>query len=285
MGIQEDNAGMSDTFVVGQDVEVKIGAGWFRGVVTDVTRESVTVLEASPPGGGAASARRAPGYAGAWSKVRLTDGRCPDVRAVTVPGPTVRTEPLDAVGLGHLRSVGVQGPTVPTGSGAPSGATGMARPSRCPTCTSPDPKRHPAMQLGGEVQLCRDPFHPALPDAKGWPPILRRAFGLERTRVPVVILFRITKVGSRRPDGTIGSHHTRVLRALCLDTELRFEEWLHDPLIGEDAWRTVDLAIETTNRLGWTLALAFAAANPALHSGPGPGRVTLDLGQIEGPNL
>lgn len=32
--------------------------------------------------------------------------------------------------------------------------------SRCPTCESPDPRRHPSMQPdGGEVQPCRDPWH------------------------------------------------------------------------------------------------------------------------------
>lgn len=33
------------------------------------------------------------------------------------------------------------------------------RSARCPSCDSPDPKRHPAMQHGGEVQLCFDAWH------------------------------------------------------------------------------------------------------------------------------
>lgn len=30
---------------------------------------------------------------------------------------------------------------------------------KCPTCASPDPARHPAVQYGGEVSICKDAFH------------------------------------------------------------------------------------------------------------------------------
>jgi len=30
---------------------------------------------------------------------------------------------------------------------------------RCPTCNSPDPKLHPAMQYEGEVQVCKHLWH------------------------------------------------------------------------------------------------------------------------------
>lgn len=32
-------------------------------------------------------------------------------------------------------------------------------PARCPRCNSPSPSRHPAVQAGGEVQICPAPFH------------------------------------------------------------------------------------------------------------------------------
>lgn len=35
----------------------------------------------------------------------------------------------------------------------------MSHPAHCPTCDSPDPKLHPAMQWEGEVQPCDDMWH------------------------------------------------------------------------------------------------------------------------------
>ena len=35
----------------------------------------------------------------------------------------------------------------------------VRQPDRCPTCTSPSPELHPAMQHEGEVQPCRDDWH------------------------------------------------------------------------------------------------------------------------------
>lgn len=38
------------------------------------------------------------------------------------------------------------------------------RPTHCPTCDSPAPHLHPAMQAEGEVQPCKDPWHIAPPE-------------------------------------------------------------------------------------------------------------------------
>lgn len=46
------------------------------------------------------------------------------------------------------------------------------RSKTCPTCGSPDPQRHPAVQWEGEVQLCRDAWHApytSMIDADGLP--------------------------------------------------------------------------------------------------------------------
>lgn len=39
-------------------------------------------------------------------------------------------------------------------------------PEHCPACDSPAPELHPAVQCGGEVQVCANPWHaPAAPKA------------------------------------------------------------------------------------------------------------------------
>jgi hypothetical protein len=35
----------------------------------------------------------------------------------------------------------------------------LYRPAKCPTCDSPDPARHPAVQFEGEVQVCSNSWH------------------------------------------------------------------------------------------------------------------------------
>jgi hypothetical protein len=42
---------------------------------------------------------------------------------------------------------------------------------KCPTCSSPDPARHPAVQFEGEVQLCENDWH--VPSASK----IRESFG------------------------------------------------------------------------------------------------------------
>lgn len=39
---------------------------------------------------------------------------------------------------------------------------------RCPTCDSPSPELHPAIQCGGEVEVCHDPFHADARIPVGW---------------------------------------------------------------------------------------------------------------------
>jgi len=49
-------------------------------------------------------------------------------------------------------------------SEAASRGPGVSVPAKCPTCDSPKPELHPAMQAdGGEVQICRDQWHAKSP--------------------------------------------------------------------------------------------------------------------------
>jgi hypothetical protein len=41
----------------------------------------------------------------------------------------------------------------------PKAETGAPQDGNCPRCGSPDAKRHPAVQHGGEVEICPHPFH------------------------------------------------------------------------------------------------------------------------------
>ena len=41
---------------------------------------------------------------------------------------------------------------------------------RCPTCTSPSPELHPAMQHEGEVEICKDAWH-GVPPTSDWKPV------------------------------------------------------------------------------------------------------------------
>lgn len=54
----------------------------------------------------------------------------------------------------------------------------------CPTCQSPAPHLHPAVQHGGECQVCKDPFHCRV-TASNTPERIR-SFGLTPLEVPDV---------------------------------------------------------------------------------------------------
>lgn len=52
---------------------------------------------------------------------------------------------------------------------------------RCPTCTSPSPELHPAMQHEGEVEICKDAWH-GVPPTSDWKPVAE-----ERVLVEAVV--------------------------------------------------------------------------------------------------
>jgi hypothetical protein len=42
--------------------------------------------------------------------------------------------------------------------------------AECPRCGSPHPRQHPAVQEGGEIEVCRHAFHALLtPNDPGYP--------------------------------------------------------------------------------------------------------------------
>lgn len=53
----------------------------------------------------------------------------------------------------------------------------------CPTCNSPSADRHPAVQHGGEVEICRDKFHWSSPLTQDHPCVLNVREHIENARV------------------------------------------------------------------------------------------------------
>ncbi len=94
---------------------------------------------------------------------------------------------------------------------------------RCPKCDSPDPRRHPAVQFEGEVQLCRHPWHSPTADeieakerAEALPPH-------ERENDPVKALaekLRPSTEGTPRTDAFLkAGDAARVVRCSYADLE------------------------------------------------------------------
>ena len=58
-------------------------------------------------------------------------------------------------------------------------------PPCCPTCSSPRPERHPAVQYGGDVEICVDPFH--LQETPANPPRYRALVEAKRLQLAVAV--------------------------------------------------------------------------------------------------
>lgn len=64
---------------------------------------------------------------------------------------------------------------------------------RCPRCNSPSPERHPAVQFGGEVQICPHSYHAT---AAGIMPAIREVIREAATAVTLGACFELIAIGS-----------------------------------------------------------------------------------------
>lgn len=86
----------------------------------------------------------------------------------------------------------------------------IARPQRCPTCDSPSPEMHPAMQSGGEVQPCQDGWHKEAPKGAERPavgaPVIGAAAKADMIAHPQALYGRKHIFGEYRMRGGLLEH-------------------------------------------------------------------------------